>query len=273
VTNSMVNRVGSTFVHRLMEMTGAKCDEVVRAYLLTREIFGFVDMWQAIEALDNVVPDAVQTSLLLESGGLIDRGTTWFLRSRRLLDDMGSTIAHFAPRVEALAARLPDLVDTVDQTGVKTRVDRYATDGVPRALAERVVALDTLYAALDIVEVADATGRRAETVAEIYFDISTRLGVPWLRDRVAALPGDQHWEILAKGAMFDDLSSLQRTIAGEVLTGGANLATRSDLISAWQDRNRRGVDRAQQLLTELRATPKADASMLAVALRELRNLG
>ena len=36
---------------------------------------------------------------------------------------------------------------------------------------------------------------------------------------------------------------------------------------------RRGVDRAQQLLTELRATPKADASMLAVALRELRNLG
>ncbi len=31
----------------------------------------------------------------------------WFLRSRRLGDDMAATIAHFAPRVEALAARLP----------------------------------------------------------------------------------------------------------------------------------------------------------------------
>ena len=42
VTNSMLNRVGSTFVHRLLETTGARPHEVVRAYLLSREIFGFV---------------------------------------------------------------------------------------------------------------------------------------------------------------------------------------------------------------------------------------
>ena len=36
VTNSMVNRVGSTFVHRLMETTGAKPDEIVRAAMLLR---------------------------------------------------------------------------------------------------------------------------------------------------------------------------------------------------------------------------------------------
>ncbi|TMH63040.1 MAG: NAD-glutamate dehydrogenase, partial [Betaproteobacteria bacterium] len=59
VTNSMVNRVGSTYVHRLMETTGAKPYEIVRAYLLSREIFGFVPLWQAIEALDNKVDDAV----------------------------------------------------------------------------------------------------------------------------------------------------------------------------------------------------------------------
>ena len=60
VINSMLNRVGSTFVHRLMETTGAKPHEIVRAYLLTREIFGFVTLWQTIEALDNKVDDAVQ---------------------------------------------------------------------------------------------------------------------------------------------------------------------------------------------------------------------
>ena len=32
VTNSMLNRVGSTFVHRLQESTGARSHEVVRAY-------------------------------------------------------------------------------------------------------------------------------------------------------------------------------------------------------------------------------------------------
>ena len=42
VVNSMVNRVGSTFVHRLMETTGATPHEIVRAYLLAREVFGYV---------------------------------------------------------------------------------------------------------------------------------------------------------------------------------------------------------------------------------------
>jgi glutamate dehydrogenase len=44
VTNSMVNRVGSTFVHRMQEQTGAPPPEIVRAYLLTRETFDFVSL-------------------------------------------------------------------------------------------------------------------------------------------------------------------------------------------------------------------------------------
>ena len=59
VTNSMLNRVGSTFVHRLQEATGARSHEVVRAYLLSREVFGFVALWKAIEALDSRVDDAL----------------------------------------------------------------------------------------------------------------------------------------------------------------------------------------------------------------------
>ena len=39
--------------------------------------------------------------MLIDTSRLIERGTTWFLRSRRLSDDMAATIAQFAPRVEA----------------------------------------------------------------------------------------------------------------------------------------------------------------------------
>ena len=59
VTNSMVNRVGATFVHRIAEATGASAPEVVRAYLLAREVFDFVPVWDDIETLDNSVPDAL----------------------------------------------------------------------------------------------------------------------------------------------------------------------------------------------------------------------
>ena len=273
VTNSMVNRVGSTYVHRLMETTGAKPHEIVRAYLLSREIFGFVPLWQAIEALDNKVDDAVQSSMLVDSSRLIERGTTWFLRSRRLGDDMAGTIAQFTPRVEALATRLHELIDAGDRARIDAAVGSYVASGVPQSLAARVVALDTLYSTLDIVEVADATNRPVELIAEIYFAISTRLGVPWLREKIAALPEDQHWRMLAKSAMLDDLSGLQRSVTSECMVGGGDLSTSSQLIAAWRDRNHRAIERETQLLTELRAAPALDPAMLSVALRELRSLG
>jgi glutamate dehydrogenase len=273
VTNSAINRIGSTLVHRLMETTGAKPDEIIRGYLLTRETFGFVSTWQAVEALDNKVDDAVQSQMLIDASNLLERGTTWFLRSRRLTDDMAATIALFAPRAEALATAFGGLLDEPDRKRVDEAVATYVAKGVPQVLAARIVALPTLYSTLDIVEVADATQRPVELVARIYFDLSARLGVPWLRDRLEALPADQHWEMLAKAAMQDDLSGLQRSIASEVLTGGGDMDTARPLIAAWNDRNKRAIERQAQLLTELRAAPAVDAAMLSVALREMRSLG
>ena len=273
VTNSTINRVGSTLLHRLMETTGAKPDEIVRAYLLTREIFGFVPFWQSIEALDNKVDDAVQSAMLIESSGLLERGTTWFLRSRRLTDDMASTIGLFTPRAEALATQLPELLDEADRARMAAAIDGYVARSVPQSVAARVVALETLYSTLDIVEVADTKKRPVELVAQAYFDLSTRLGVPWLREKIAALPADQHWRMLARGAMLDDLSGLQRSIASDVVTGEGDTDKAPALIAAWQDRNRRALKRQAQLLTELRAAGAVDPAMLSVALRELRSLG
>jgi glutamate dehydrogenase len=110
-------------------------------------------------------------------------------------------------------------------------------------------------------------------VAEIYFSVSTALGLPWLRGKLAALPEDQHWRRLAKGAMQDDLSALQRTVTAEVLVGGARIDDPDALIAAWEARNRRAIERAEQLLGELRAAPELDSAMFSVALRELRTLG
>ena len=117
------------------------------------------------------------------------------------------------PRVEALAARLPALLDDAGRARVDAAVADHAGKGVPEELATRVVTLDALYSTLDIVEVAGATRRPVELVAEIYFELSTRLGLPWLREMIGRLPGDKHWQMLAKAAMHDDLSGLQRTIA------------------------------------------------------------
>jgi glutamate dehydrogenase len=272
VLNSMINRVGSTFVHRLSETTGARPHEVVRAYLLAREIFGLVPLWMAIEALDNKVDDAVQSEMLVDTSGQLERGTTWFLRSRRLGDDMADTIAYFKPGFEALSARLPKLLDDAEKTRLDEQVGELVGKGVPRELAERVINFDTLYAALDIAEVAAGASKPAEAVAAIYFEVANRLGLAWLREKIAALPGDAHWQRLAKSAMQDDVSNLSRMITADVVAGTGDVTATGNLIAAWENRNRRALERGKQLFAELATVPAPDAAMLSVALRELRSL-
>ena len=273
VTNSMLNRVGGTLVHRLVETTGARPFEIVRSYLLSREVFSTVALWPQIEALDNQVPDAVQAQMLIDITLHLERGTKWFLRSRRLNDDMAATIAHFAPGVQALSARLSSLLEPEERAREEAAVANYQANGVPKETAERVVQLHSLYSALDIAEVATQAQRPVEAVAAVYFELSSRLGIPWLRDKIAELPADQHWRLLARGAMADDLSALQRTITTAVFGSAAPDAPAADMVAQWATQNQRPLERAAQLVGELRAVPKPDVAMLSVALRELRALG
>ena len=264
VLNSMVNRVGATFVHRLADTTGAQPAQVVRAYLATREVMGHVALWQQIEALDNRVADVVQSEMLIEEGELTARATTWFLRSRRLAEPMEASVKRFRPAVDALGRILGAAV------AASPKAAEWVAAGVPAALAQRVACGEGLYAALDVAEVAEAVQRDVAEVSEVHVGVGTRLGLARLRVQIDALPSDSYWQSLAKGALGDDLMGLQRAITQEVLSAEAGSA--AQMLSAWESANRVALERAQRLLAELGDAQGADLAMLSVALRELRNL-
>ena len=264
VLNSMVNRVGSTFVHRLSELTGARPAQVVRAYLAAREVLGEVGVWQQVEALDNKVPDAVQSEMLIEEGWLTARATTWFLRSKRLAEPMEQTFQRFIPAVQALRARLEPAA------AASPMASAWIAAGVPPPLAHRIASADGLVAALDVAEVAEAVRRGFDEVSEVHVGVGARLGLSGLRQQIDGLPSDSYWQGLAKAALGDDLAGLQRAIAQDVLSGGPG--SPADLLAAWATSNAAALERAQRLLAELGDAKGADLAMLSVALRELRNL-
>ncbi len=272
VTNSMINRVGSAFVHRMKDETGAPAQEIVRAYVLTRDVFGLVELWKAVEALDNKVADAVQSEMLITAGHLIVRVTLWFLRNGHYLRDIAKALAHFGPGVAALAAGLPKVLVGADQAALSQMVANLTNKGVPAELAHRVASLDALYAALDIVEVASASARPTEAVAAVYFSLGGRLDLPWMRKQIGGLPADSHWQTLAKAVLRDELAALQRTLVAEVLQHNPGQNASDAVISDWEQRKRVGLERCRQLLSDLHAAGSLDLSMLSVALRELRNL-
>jgi glutamate dehydrogenase len=144
--------------------------------------------------------------------------------------------------------------------------------GVPETFAQRIARLDSLFAALDIVEVGSETGRPIDAVAGVYFGVGGRLDLQWLSQQIVSLPVEGRWQALARVALRDDLSALARSLARSVLDGAAGSGEAPALLAAWEAKREFGLARCRQLLADLKPSPSLDMAMLSVLLRELRAL-
>jgi glutamate dehydrogenase len=272
VANQLVDRAGTTFTFRLHEETGATSATLARAYAGAREVFGMRDFWQQVEALDNKVDARTQLEMLIDARRLVERSTRWLVRARQRAIDIAATVAQFTPGVAMLASALPELLDASDRTLWLATFEKLEAAGVPSELAGRVAGLPSLFPALDIVEVSEATESPLDAVSDVYFRVGGRLQLNWLRERIAELPRIDRWQALARSALRDDLYSLHRALTQEVLllTPGQDQADAR--IDAWTGANAAAVDRCRAMLGDIRATRTYDLTTLPVALREVRNL-
>jgi len=272
VCNSMVNRVGSTFVHRLMEEAGARPSDVVRAYLLARETFRIVPLWLALDALDNRVADTEQMAMLTRVRRLIVRSTLWFLRKRLHVGDLDAVIQRLAEPVAGVVGALDSFLGEQDLDRLRRGTEQLVAAGVPEPLARQVAGTDLSYASLDITEVAQTQQREVSTVAAVHFALAARLHVSWLRDQIGLLPTDSHWQALARATLRDELSQTLCSLTSVVLARSPKASEPAALIGAWEEGNRSVLARVEQVLAELQAAASRDLAMLSVAVRELRNL-
>ena len=98
MANEIVNREGTSFVFRLSEETGASVEDIARGYLAARDVYGMDEYWAEIEALDNLVSAAQQTSMLLEGRRLQERATRWLLRNAPRPLDITALVERYKAR-------------------------------------------------------------------------------------------------------------------------------------------------------------------------------
>ncbi len=273
VTNSIVNRAGITFVHEVKEKTGLAASDIARAYVICREVFGLREIWQRIEALDNLVPAVRQADMLLECGRLIERGSVWFLTECRHPLDMGAQIKTYGAKVQELMERLGEMVSESDRYLLAESTAALVGHGVPEDLAKRVASLGWMAPGLDIARIARGAGVPPVQVGKIYFAIGSRFGFDWLRRAAGKLPADKIWDRQAVSAIVDDLFSQQSELTTRVLSAAKKDGGVERAIEAWIEERRPLVTRTEQLLGELRTVEKPSLAMLTVANRRLKSMG
>ncbi|MFJ3205426.1 NAD-glutamate dehydrogenase [Streptomyces sp. NPDC086989] len=272
LVNDTVNTGGSTFLHRLREETGASTEEIVRAQLSAREIFGMAEVWDAVEALDNKVAADVQTRVRLHSRRLVERGTRWLLNNRPQPLQITETIELFADRVSEVWDELPKLVRGADLDWYQSIVDELTGEGVPEELAAKVAGFSSAFPTLDIVAISDRTGVDPLGVAEVYYDLADRLEITQLMDRIIELPRSDRWQSMARASIREDLFAAHAALTADVLAVGNGDSTPEDRFKAWEEKNAAIISRARTTLDEIRGSDDFDLANLSVAMRTMRSL-
>ena len=269
--NSIVNRVGFTFVHDMVRETGQGAGSIARSYVAARDLYGLPQIWNAIEALDNKVPAAVQTDMVLSLAELVSRVTLWLLRNCEQPLKITPILESFGPGVQALMTELPKLMSPDALSALEQRVSELTAQNVPEALARLVESTEALAAACDIVQVAAVAERPVIEVGQVYFSIGATLGLDRLRAQAEELGVDDHWQQAAIASIVDDLNSQQRALASVVLSRSEG-ADGAAAVQRWRQSNARGVERCREMLDEFDATGGLDVAKLALVNRYVRRL-
>lgn len=270
LSNALVNRMGAGFAQLWAEDHGLMRAEVLKAYATAHQIYAGDQYWQAIEALDNQIPAALQYRLMGYAIGLLKHATGWFTSSRFAQLPVRQAVERFSEPLAGLERLMPGVLPPGYREDWDNTVANLQKEGVPQLLAQRLANTRALGGALDIAELAEGAGVSLAEAATVYYLCGERFRMLWLYAAINDMPTVGKWQSLARVNLRDDAYRIHRQLAGRVLAHpGEGAQVRFD---GWVAANERHVRFSSERLAELQATGVKDFTTLAVAVREIRKL-
>ncbi len=269
VTNSLVNRMGATFILRMTEDTGRSPGEVAKAYTITRETLDARELWTQIDALDGKVPESVQVDALQVIWSLQRSMTRWLLSRPGPIPGIATAVERYHNGFREIRAGSGILPATMRPAYDASYAD-WKAQGLPESLAKQLAALPYLEWCCDIIEVARARKVKAVDVARAHFRLGDAFKLPWLYAQIDTLAVDGRWHAVARGSLRDELAAQQRLLTMQVLDApGANADAK---LKHWLERDDASLRFAQSMLGELAAQKTLDYPTASVAVRRLSML-
>lgn len=269
-TNSLINRMGITFVHEMRRQLGVKAVDVAKAYVIVRDLCDLITLWRELETMDKL-PHSFQTDLMLSINENMRRMTDWFVRYDEGHPDIEKTIDFFKPDFIALRNHLSSFFPPKQQAAYNEKCEEYQKLGLPEPMAERFITLNALVSVPDIILLSKELKMDVKNVAKVYFALGQQLGFEWLRETAISLSGETHWSQGAANTLVEDFYMNQKDLTQSVLSSGKSL----DAIFTKEGRIAKSILNSkdiESMIESVMNAPIVDFAMMTVVERRLRIL-
>jgi glutamate dehydrogenase len=265
LTNDIVNRTSIRII--LMVADHVSAETVARAYLLARDSFGLPALWADIENLDNKVPAATQTGMLLTIRSALMSIMEQSLSNKEALSNLSVGIRDTLKGLLELNEWLnkdPNAPDARNRVGMD-----WQNNGVDGSLAQAVARLPVLGGAIDLIRLSAKNKLRVGEMAALFFGLEKRLGIDWL-GRLALSAAQTSWQRAASATALSALAVNHRRLTSQLAARQAKGAKVE--VSAWAELHAKKMARYDALMTEWKLAGTVDLAMLILANEQLESL-
>jgi glutamate dehydrogenase len=253
LANAVINRTGPSAAIRLAEDTNRPVADVARAYALTRDAFGILDINTAIDGLDTAVSGETQMKLY----GAVQQFTVermfWFMRH-----------VDFAPGLSVLVERFKAGVSAVRPVAGD---NPWSGLGVPPALAADIQNLQAYAAAPDAILVAEKAGIEAAGAVALLAGLEEALAIKPLRQAARNVQPADSFDRQALMRLSDQLDGALRRLAVEASKAGSGVNS----LSSWRAARATDIERAMRTVTEV-LSGQASLARISIAVSALTGL-
>ena len=271
-TNSMVNRAGLIFAHRLADETGARIADVSTAYLLARDVFDMRRLWSQVDALDNKVAVEVQMHMIYETQHLLRHAARWYLRHDSFLADVAGTVDTFRHGADVVRKLVPEFLGDEEWSYFAGEVAKLVEQGVPPRLAQEFGTLRALAGALEVTLLARNEGKPLPFVARCFYRLGTFLRMQRIDQLVSSLKSETTWRDRARTDLVQGFHAILAFLTSDALALDGASGSPAELIKMWHERNAEPCGHYLDVLDDLQYESRIELAMLSVLAGKLRGL-
>ena len=270
--NIILSEMTFSFVYRVQDETGASIEDIVRNYIIAREIMNMDSVWMQINNLDSVIDANQQKQIMINYMRLLRRFVRWLLRTKASGLDITTNIAEYLHDVTKLRKEFESCISGSIKEHYTENYKHYIKLKIPEATAKLLATDKLLFPALDIVEIAHQTKSDVLSAARAYFNLGEFLELGWIRNKIIVHKTENHWESLSRESLRDDFDWHQRQLALSILSTKSKSEDFSKHIEHWAELNINKVNRWNSILANLKSSSVLTFTMFFVVIRELLSL-
>ena len=263
--------MGSTFVMRMQEDTGATPAKVAKAFTIARDVTQARIWWADLDDLNSQVPGKSQLDAHVKIWNLLRNLTRWLLNLPGGLTDIAALVSKYSEGTSALLTCLERVLPKTQLGRIAEEAKDYQGQGFSESLAQTIARLNPMAAAFDVIEVSSRHGCAIERAAKVYFDLGDALHLKWLQDQIEKLPVEGRWHANARGVMRDELFAQHRALASQLLAIAEKLSD-ATVVPNWLTSAKSDLSYTLNMFNEMRASAQMDYATMSVAIRRLAQL-